>query len=471
MRRIPRNLLIALLSVLLVFAVSCQSKADVEIATPVIPEVVPEVIEEIEPSVSEPEQKPAAAEAVPEVPVSVTYSYRGYELKLEAYDGYAMVYYPATATEDDVEGFLKLEAEKYQVEDAVYRFVSDGILRIDYPEGISAEDRKTLADTLASDLIQYVTPAPVVEPDTASVSRYSYGGYELVAVMAAGRTSIEYPAFISSGDVEAFFAFENAKNDYASIGVVYSIEKPGSAVLTYPETYSKEIVSKELDALVNDLISYITEVPEAVVVPEIEFIEIDKVYSYGGYTLSAVIIPGSVTISYPQTATAEDVETFIAAENEKYDLGSMGVRYTLPESGVAVFTYPETIDAETVAAELDTLVSDLIEYVTPAPAVVEVVMPETEPVVKDYSYGGYALSATILPGVVTVTYPSAATEADVEAFIAAENEKYDLGSMGVRYTLPESGVAVFTYPETIDTETVAAELDTLVSDLISYISL
>ena len=82
-------------------------------------------------------------------------------------------------------------------------------------------------------------------------------------------TRRSYPEFISDDDVKGFFAFENAKNDFAGLGVVYSIDGPGSVTLTYPEAYSKETVKAELDKLVNDLIAYITAVPEAVPEPEV----------------------------------------------------------------------------------------------------------------------------------------------------------------------------------------------------------
>ncbi len=455
---------------------SCQSRAEDGQIT---------VNEPIETSVAEPaesedngadevQEPPVTEEAEGEVPVSLTYLYMGYELSIDAFDGYAYIYYPSAASDGDVEAFLAAEAEKYQVSGVVYSFEGDGVLRLDYPKGIAAEERKALADTLANDLIIYVTPAPAVVPETAVLSVYSYKGYELSAEIKPGETVLVYPDFVTDEEVEAFFAFENAKYDFAALGVSYSLPSPGKAVLTYPDDYTGEIVSAELDVLVNDLIAYITAVPEDVVEAEGEAVRISEVYTYQGYRVEAVIEEGRTELTYPAVPD-EEAEAFIALENERYGLASLGIVYEITEPGKAVFTYPESITPETVAAELDVLISDLITYVTPAPQVVEIVMPEpaeedvAEPVVKTYSYLGYTVEALIEEGRTELTYPAVPNE-EAEAFIALENEKYGLASLGIVYEITEPGKAVFTYPESIVPETVAAELDVLISDLIAYVT-
>ena len=89
---------------------------------------------------------------------------------------------------------------------------------------------------------------------------------------------------------------------------------------------------------------------------------------------------------------------------------------------------------------------------------------------KEYSYAGYSLTAVIEEGRTELSYPVAVADADAEAFIALENERYGLADMGVRYVLEGEGKAVFTYPEDFSTDAVAAELDRLVDDLIAYIT-
>ena len=471
-----KNISIILLSLLLALSLgSCQSTAaEKEIANttetaaePVESAAAEETSAAIEESVQETEL-PAAAEE--ETPVSVTYTYMGYELTIDAYDGYALISYPQAASNEEVAGFLSIEAEKYGIQGVTYTFLESGELRLDYPEGIAPEERRALADTLANDLILYVTPAPEVIPDTTITTVYSYAGYELSAVIADGSTVLTYPSFITDAEVEGFFAFINAKNDFASLGVVYTINEPGTVTLTYPSVYTKEIVKAELDSIVNDLIAYISKVPVAVPVPEVSDVLIAEVYTYGGYTIEAVISEGCTVLAYPLSATDDDVNTFIAIENAKYGYGDMGVFYTLEGNGKAVFTYPESISPAAVSAELDKLISDLIIYITPAPQVVSVSMPEPEPIVKTYSYAGYSLEAEITEGKTVLTYPLSATDDDVNTFIAAENAKYGYGDMGVVYTLEGNGKAVFTYPSDITPETVASQLDVLVADLIEYIT-
>ena len=490
MKRFSGNILILLLALLLTFtAAACQSSASDAVAEDVQIQAAPEAEEIAVPAAEETAEEAVSAETESaETPVSVTYEYMGHELLIEAYDGYALISYPAAASESEVGAFLSSEAERYGITDVTYSFTGPGSLRLDYPAGISAEERKEAADTLASDLMIYVTPVPEIEPETAVTTAYAYDGYKLSATIGDGRTVISYPEFIADADVEGFFAFENAKNDFASLGVKYTLSGPGTAVLTYPSAYTKEEVKAELDRIVSDLTAYIAVVPAAVPAP-VESVDtvISEVYSYNGYTLSAVITDGRTVLNYPKTVSDEDVVQFFALENERYGYSSLGVVYTIEEPGVTVFEYPESIVPAAVASELDKLVSDLIVYITPAPKAVSVTMPEPavepaeepvaeepavaeEPIVRTYRYAGFELTAEIATGTTVIDYPAVATDDEVNTFFAIENEKYGLGDLGVYYTLEGDGKAVFTYPEEYSKETVAAELDMLVDDLIVYIT-
>ena len=61
---------------------------------------------------------------------------------------------------------------------------------------------------------------------------------------------------------------ENEKYGLADLGVMYTLEDGGRAVLTYPETYTKEEVAAELDMLVADLVVYVTTPVEVEAVAE-----------------------------------------------------------------------------------------------------------------------------------------------------------------------------------------------------------
>ena len=199
MKRFSRNISILLLALLLALsATACQSAAteaeiDNQTAEAVQPtEPAETAAEPVAVEESVPEEAPPAASEDAEVPVSVEYTYMGYSLTIDAYDGYAIISYPAEASRQDVEAFLAAEAAKHQITGVTYAFDSDGVLRLSYPEGVSAEDRAALADTLASDLIVYVTPATVVVPVSTFTSVFSYGGFELTAAIGSGRTSIAF---------------------------------------------------------------------------------------------------------------------------------------------------------------------------------------------------------------------------------------------------------------------------------------
>ena len=190
MRKITET--ISVIMLLLIMLTSCQSAVNSEAVETVTEPVQTE--ETVQPAVTEAEE----TEDKEEVPVSVTYRYMGYNLTIDAYDGYALISYPPTASSDDVAAFLGMEAEKYQIEGVTYAFISEGELRLNYPLGVTAEERKALADTLAIDLIIYVTPKAESAPES-TVTVYSYDGNELRASIGEGRTVIHPPGSFQSG--------------------------------------------------------------------------------------------------------------------------------------------------------------------------------------------------------------------------------------------------------------------------------
>ena len=102
MKRFSRNIAIFLIALLLVLPfASCQSSADDEQAAEEVQ--IAGTIQETEPAQAEEVSPVPQEESVPEeVPVSITYEYMGYELTIEAYDGYALITYPQGATEEEV---------------------------------------------------------------------------------------------------------------------------------------------------------------------------------------------------------------------------------------------------------------------------------------------------------------------------------------------------------------------------------
>ena len=212
------------------------------------------------------------------------------------------------------------------------------------------------AATAAEAPAEEPAPAPApVEEDSAIVRTYSYAGYELTATIDEGSAVLEYPAFITDAEAEAFIAVENARYGYGDMGVVYSLEGEGIAQFTYPAELDPEMVAAEVDNLFEDLVAYVGPVAEEAVV---------KTYSYAGYELTATIEDGSIVLAYPSFVTDDEVNAFFAYEDGVYGFSDLGVSYAFGDAGSLTLTYPAEYTADVVAAELDGLVDDLIEYVS-----------------------------------------------------------------------------------------------------------
>ena len=121
--------------------------------------------------------------------------------------------------------------------------------------------------------------------------------------------------------------------------------------------------------------------------------------------------------------------------------------------------------AETAAEE------PAIEVQEPEEAIPASEPAAEEPVERVYAYGGYTLEALIDSGSAVLLYPAAASDDDVIAFFAYENDKRGLGDLGVSYRIDRPGQATVMYPSGYSNEEAAAELDILVDDLIAYITM
>ena len=387
MRRFSGNILPVLLSLMLVIGlVGCQSTAEIAEQTPPA---------EIAESTGEPEVSVEAESA----PVVRDYDVAGYNLRAIITEGKTVLEYPDFIIDSDVHEFFAVENEKYGLGNlgVVYMIENPGTVALGYPKTYSEDIVVAELDMLVDDLRAYVG-APVEEVPEVISSEYEIAGYTLSTEVSVGETVLEYPAFILDDEVIEFFAVENEKYGLGDLGVVYSLEGDGVAVLTYPEEYSVDTVQSELENLVADLAAYVgaplvevtepepvaVEEPEPVVVEEVVLPEPPVMKNYGiyGYILHTEVGDGEVVLEYPAFIPDEDVIGFFAVENEKYGLGDLGVVYTLEGDGRAVLTYPETYSRDVVSAELDLLVEDLLAYLA-APAEPEEAAVEPEIVVVE----------------------------------------------------------------------------------------
>ena len=68
-----------------------------------------------------------------------------------------------------------------------------------------------------------------------------------------------------------------------------------------------------------------------------------------------------------------------------------------------------------------------------------------------------------------LTYPSIATESDVEAFFASEVEKHGADLDGVYFAFEGNNTVALTYPEGIDESVRDEFVDLFASDLLAYV--
>ena len=186
MKMTMKTILSVMLSLFLVFSfASCQSSEVAEEAVEIVTAAPEEdsATADIPPAPADPVEAEAPAEeeapAAPavEVPVSMSVGYRGYEMDIESYDGYAEITYPeGIVTDDDVVTFLSAEAEKYgdSISGVSYSF-ADGVITLEYPEGVPAADRRALSTMFVTDVIETVGSLyPATGADPVSLV-YRYG--------------------------------------------------------------------------------------------------------------------------------------------------------------------------------------------------------------------------------------------------------------------------------------------------------
>ena len=191
-----------------------------------------------------------------------------------------------------------------------------------------------------------------------------------------------------------------------------------------------------------------------------------------------VDVEAEVTALYAEykDSIVSDIENAIIEDYSALSGDEKTELLSLESQAVSLYEkYRDAIIADIIAAlgsEPEVTAVEPVQEPEPVeePEVVEVPEPADEPIVREYSYAGYTLTATIDEGNTVLEYPGIVSKDDVIAFFAYENEKYDLSSLGVAYSFSGSDSVRLTYPESYTKESVADELDKLVEDLIEYIS-
>ena len=229
----------------------------------------------------------------------------------------------------------------------------------------------------------------VIKKDDLSISVFTPASR--TSIMAAG----EY-AFVSTDEAERFAnisdstvtAYDAIRGTETAVGPMEEID-----YLAWPRSVSglseDDLMSISVTGVLPSM-EEAEEVPEAEA-PAEEMAEeevpaeeiageeaVSREYRWGGYTLTAVIADGKAVLTYPAIVSNSDAEAFFAAENSRYDLTGLGVRYSFGEPGTAAITYPSKYTAEEAASMLDILAEDLIAYLTAPAEEPEVLTEEPE---------------------------------------------------------------------------------------------
>ncbi len=308
--------------------------------------------------------------------VERSFSYSGYTLDIVSYDGYALIEYPDIATREDVEYFLSSEAARYPEDAALvtYSFPEDGVLRLDYPAGLSASDREGFIETFGNDVLDVaaaILPPPVEEAVPAAepvVVEYDYHGNGLTVTIGEGGAVISYPPFVTERDVTEFFAHEMELHGADLADVTYAFTASGEVYLYYPESVSAEVAESYAYVLVDDLTAYLDAmflsaeeeyVEAAPVVEEPEVFE----ENIGGMDITVSVYSDRAEIAYPSSVASSDVEAFLAHEVETHGDMLSGVFYEIEEPGLLIITFPAEADG---ASYVPQLFEDIAAYITPA---------------------------------------------------------------------------------------------------------
>ncbi len=310
--------------------------------------------------------------------VERSFSYSGYTMDIVSYDGYALIEYPDIATREDVEYFLSSEAARYPEDAALvtYSFPEDGVLRLDYPEGLSASDREVFIETFGNDVLSVaasILPPPVESAVPAAapvVVEYDYHGNGLTVTIGEGSAVISYPQFVTERDVTEFFAHEMDLHGAELAEVTYAFTAPGEVSLYYPETVTASVAEAYAYVLVDDLTDYLdamflaSEEEYVEAAPAVEEPEVFE-ETVGGMAITVSVYSDRAEISYPDSVASSDVEAFLAHEVELHGAMLSGVFYAIEEPGLLVITFPAEADG---ASYVPQFFDDIAAYIAPAEA-------------------------------------------------------------------------------------------------------
>lgn len=159
---------------------------------------------------------------------SRTISLMGYEIRIVAYDGYALVEYPTIVTNEDITDAIGVLISTYPgvFDDVYYELISPGSLRVVYPYGIPADVLNKTMDGLAKDLEYYVTmlfadDAPVLIDEPVDVAEAS-GNVVISPVETIPEEAAVIPTVVDNDDIAIVKEEAATVENVATVDVIES---------------------------------------------------------------------------------------------------------------------------------------------------------------------------------------------------------------------------------------------------------
>ena len=262
MKRFSKSILLTILVLSMVFIfVGCKS-AKVEAEEPV---EVSEPVKTEEPKAEEPKaEEPKAEEPAPATGITKTYTIAGYEIKVDAEVGKAVVTYPtALITEADLSNALAyVQANYSEYLDGITYDYKPGTITLMYPATFSADDFAAV-EKLASAYIEKAIEnygafqVATTTTETPSIDyELTYAGYKASVSFKDNVAVITYPNVLTNKDV-----MDAAAAAYAAYGSFLQgttlVVDNGTAVLTFPAKLAEADIDAAMAVLQKEIPAYV----------------------------------------------------------------------------------------------------------------------------------------------------------------------------------------------------------------------
>lgn len=208
---------------------------------------------------------------VPQPPkvYSKTFSYNGLTVTIEATSGKARITYPAFVTDEEVSGAFAAAAQAYPelTKGVTYEFGEKGTIYVNYPAEYGEKEFNLVAEMMQNDLPAYIDgllayyaaqeKAAQLAAIKPLVKEFIYRGFDATVTAYVGEGYVTYPPYVTDEELGACAAALVQLHPAEFSAIRYSVQGPGVAEISYPETYGEAEFKLLTDIVDNELRAYI----------------------------------------------------------------------------------------------------------------------------------------------------------------------------------------------------------------------